>query len=239
MHSKVPFFDLFIDDLELATAPNYIYEQAKLKSLEITSLNMDQFVLSQDDQAQALRIKNAEIVIADGAAISLISRLFFRTKLKKLAGIDLASKLIEKSKRLILIGASEDVINIIEAKFAEKIVFAHHGFFDFAQKQHIIEEMIKASPDLVLVAMGIPKQEIFIEEIKVKIDKCIFMGVGGSFDIWAEKLKRAPDWMIICGLEWFFRLIQEPSRLKRFFYKVRRFLLLLIVGGHRRGGSKE
>lgn len=237
MHSKVPYFDLFIDDLELETAADYLFGMQK--TLHIISLNLEQFVLSQEEQKHNARIKNAEIIIADGVAISLTSRFFSKKSFKKLAGIDLATKLISKSKRLALVGAGEEVISVLNKKFADKIVFSHHGFFDFSQKKRLEQGLIEAKPDLLLVAMGIPKQEIFIEEIKSKMDQTILMGVGGSFDIWSGNLKRAPRWMIFIGLEWFFRLIQEPSRLKRFFYKVRRFLLLLIVGGHRRGGSKE
>lgn len=238
MHTKVPFFDLFIDDLELEAAVNYIFELKKQKSLDIVNLNLEQFVLSQDDREHNLRIKSADLIIADGAAISLSSRLFCGKKISKLAGIDLAQALITKSARIVLIGATQEVISRLNNLHGSKIVYSHHGFFKAEQKTEIIEQIISSKPDLVLVAMGIPKQEILIENIKKDLpskSNCILMGVGGSFDIWAGKLKRAPAWMIFCGLEWLFRLIQEPYRIKGFLYKVARFLLLLTVGGHRRG----
>lgn len=229
MPRRIKLFDLWVDDFaSLEDAADYIYKEAKLKPVHVVNMNMDQLVQVEDDSKHKELLANSELIIADGVSISLLVHLFCRKSIKKIAGIELAAELINRSKRLALLGASEEILTQVRNKFASKIVFAHNGYFSEEFKEKIIDEIIDNGPDLILVALGIPLQEAFIEQIKSRTGSCVLMGVGGSFDIWAGKLKRAPKWMIFFGLEWLFRLIQEPSRLKRFFNKVRKFMLLLI-----------
>jgi N-acetylglucosaminyldiphosphoundecaprenol N-acetyl-beta-D-mannosaminyltransferase len=93
------------------------------------------------------------------------------------------------------------------------IVGVHHGYFTDHEK--VVDQINKAQPDILLVAMGMGKQEKWIWEHKESLLCPVCIGVGGSLDVIAGNLKRAPKWMQKLGLEWFFRLIQEPSRLGR------------------------
>lgn len=100
-------------------------------------------------------------------------------------------------------------------------------FFDLDKSEDLIREINDKKPYAVFVAMGCPRQEKFIIRNFEKIDSTIFMGVGGSFDIIADKIKRAPKWIINLGLEWLYRVIKEPFRIKR-LGSIPRFLIKVI-----------
>ena len=90
-----------------------------------------------------------------------------------------------------------------------------NGFFDIGSCDSLIDDIKKLKPFALFVAMGTPKQELFIEKYKNNLPCTVFMGVGGSFDVLAGTTKRAPRWIINIGLEWFYRVIREPKRIKR------------------------
>ena len=220
------FFNLYVDDFDLARV-------SEIKSgFHIANLNLDQVVLAQKDSNFAQIINSADLIIPDGVIIPLTFNIFMKKSLqktlKKCAGIDLAYKLSQNSKRLALLGSTPEVIKALEQKFSTNLVFAHHGFFQLDQKEEIFNQLKASKPDLLLVAMGAPLQEKLIAELVSALPETIKMGVGGAFDVWAGKLKRAPDWMIFFGLEWLFRIIQEPSRLNIFFSNMCSYALLLV-----------
>ncbi len=237
MYKRKPFLNIYIDLASEALFADIDTLFAN-QTAQIISLNMEQAVLAADDAEFRKIINDSELIIADGVSIVWTYKLLssFESEkfpLKKLAGIDLAAKLIESKQKIALWGAKKEVIELLEKKFAGKLVFAEQGYFNSDQKTQIIDRLIKSQPDLLLVAMGAPMQEKLIYECKSKLSNCLCMGVGGAFDVWSDQLKRAPRWMIFLNLEWLFRLIQEPYRLKRFLYNVYRYTLLLIY--HLRG----
>lgn len=223
---RYPIFNLFVDDFSLE-------DIATIKpGYHIANLNLDQMVLAQQDEDFARIINSAELIIPDGIAAVWTYNWLFRStgapKISKLAGIDLAARLINSSRRLALLGASEEVIEKLRLKFAANLVFAHHGFFELNQTDELVEKILQSEPDLLLVALGAPKQERFIDAYREEFSELVVMGVGGAFDAWSGRVQRAPRWMIFCGIEWLFRLFQEPYRLKRFFTNVCRYAFLLI-----------
>jgi N-acetylglucosaminyldiphosphoundecaprenol N-acetyl-beta-D-mannosaminyltransferase len=96
-----------------------------------------------------------------------------------------------------------------------KIVATHDGFFNSDQEEAIIDSIAKEQPELVLVALGVPKQEYFIDKWHSSFPRAVMVGVGGSFDVWAGITKRAPVIMQKLHLEWFYRLVSEPWRWRR------------------------
>ena len=148
---------------------------------------------------------------------------------KKLAGIDLASKLLEIKEKIAVLGSKPEIIRAIKEKYGEKIVFAHHGYFSEEEIPEIISKIKASQPELLLVGMGAPKQEKFIHKYKEDFQEIISMGVGGTLDVLAGSKKRAPELFITLDLEWFYRLIREPFRFKRIFFRVPRFIILLIT----------
>lgn len=221
------FFNLYIDDFDL----DHLSEIKP--GFHIANLNLDQVILAQKDPEFLKIINSADLIIPDGAIIPLSFKFFMpksgsKPSLKKCAGIDLAHELIQKSKRLALIGSTQEVIDKLKIKFADSLVFAQNGFFHLDQKDEIFKQLVLAKPDLLLVAMGAPLQEKLIAELVSELPSTIKMGVGGAFDVWAGKHQRAPRWMIFLSLEWLFRIIQEPYRLKVFFFNMCSYALLLL-----------
>jgi N-acetylglucosaminyldiphosphoundecaprenol N-acetyl-beta-D-mannosaminyltransferase len=220
------FFNLYVDDFDLDRL-------LEIKSgSHIVNLNLDQVILAQKDSNFAQIINSADLIIPDGVIIPLTFNFFMKNfsqkALKKCAGIDLAYKLSQKSRRLALLGSTPDVIKVLEQKYSTNLVFVQHGFFQLDQKEEIFNRLKESQPDLLLVAMGAPLQEKLIAELVSELPETIKMGVGGAFDVWAGKLKRAPKWMIFFGFEWLFRIIQEPYRLKLFFSNMCSYALLLV-----------
>jgi len=220
------FFNLYVDDFDL----DHLSEIKP--GFHIANLNLDQVILAQKDPEFLKIINSADLIIPDGVIIPLSFNFFQKSKsckpLKKCAGIDLAYELIQKSQRLALLGSTQEVIDKLKIKFADSLVFAQNGFFHLDQKDEIFKQLVLAKPDLLLVAMGAPRQENLIAELVSELPSAIKMGVGGAFDVWAGKCQRAPRWMIFFGLEWLFRIVQEPSRLKVFFSNMCSYALLLL-----------
>ncbi len=243
MQNRKPFLNLYIDQTpaELLVNPSsYLSSFPSIGGIQVISLNLEQVVLAQDDPEYRKIISEAELIIPDGVSVVWTYRFlnFFSPRgekipLKKLAGIDLAAKLIESKQKIAILGAKKEIIELLEKKLEDKLVFAEHGYFNLDQKDEILERLIKSKPDLLLVGMGAPRQEMLIYECKSRLDACVCMGIGGALDVWSGHLQRAAPWMISLNLEWFFRIIQEPYRLKRFLYNVHRYFLLLIY--HLRG----
>jgi N-acetylglucosaminyldiphosphoundecaprenol N-acetyl-beta-D-mannosaminyltransferase len=176
------------------------------------------------------------VIIPDGVGTVIASKLIGDPVKEKIAGIDLVKEVLIKAnkekKSIYLLGAKEEIINKcvenIKLEFPDlKIAGFHNGFFDINNCNDIVEEISNSNPWAIFVAMGSPRQEIFIEKVMDKTNTHIFMGVGGVFDIFAGELKRAPKWMITLGLEWLYRVAQEPFRIKRLI-AIPKFLLLVL-----------
>lgn len=164
------------------------------------------------------------IIIPDGVGVVKSSRLVGKPVKEKIAGIDLMRDLLgvfeKENKTIYLLGATEEVlnecINNLKIKYENLIVIGkHNGFFDLDSCEDILNDIKEKEPYALFVAMGAPRQEFFVSKYMEKLPCTIFMGVGGSFDVIANKVKRAPKWMINLGLEWLYRVLKEPYRIKR------------------------
>ncbi|MFT8347614.1 WecB/TagA/CpsF family glycosyltransferase [Clostridium saccharoperbutylacetonicum] len=176
------------------------------------------------------------VIIPDGIGTVIASKLIGDPVKEKIAGIDVVKEVLIKAnkekKSVYLLGAKEEIIDKcvenIKMEFPDlKIAGFHNGFFDINNCNDIVEEISNSNPWAIFVAMGSPRQEIFIEQVMDKTNTHIFMGVGGVFDIFAGELKRAPKWMITLGLEWLYRVAKEPFRIKRLI-AIPKFLLLVL-----------
>jgi len=178
----------------------------------------------------------SSIIIPDGVGTVLASKLLKEPVHEKIAGIDVVREVLIKAnleeKSIYLLGAKEEIlkkcVENIKLEFPKlKVSGFHNGFFDLNNCDDIIEDIKICEPWAIFVAMGSPRQEIFIKKIIDKLNTHIFMGVGGVFDVFAGELKRAPRWMLSLGLEWLYRVVQEPFRLKRLIV-IPKFLLLVL-----------
>ncbi len=210
----------------------------------VASLNLENLVLAYENPEFKRIISSAELVLADGEAVVLAYnyllnkknslesvspnlRGFKLKKIHKVAGIDLAFKLFEKANKVAVLGSSKEIIASLQEKYPEKIVFAHHGYFSLGESEDIARQIANSQAEILLVGMGAPRQEQFIYDYKKYFSQTISLAVGGALNVLAGAHSRAPSWMIKCKLEWLFRILQEPFRLKRIFLRVPRFCSLI------------
>ncbi len=179
-------------------------------------------------------INNSELVVADGIGVELGLKIL-GYKIKRIAGIELGKALIKKfaqlDKKVAFIGAKPDILNLamnnIKKEFPTlDIAYAHDGYF--SDENIIINEVEQSKPALVLVALGSPKQEFFINKLKERLPEAVMIGLGGSFDVWSGKVRRAPEIYQKLGLEWLYRTIKEPQRFKRIFPTLPLFVFKVI-----------
>ena len=178
------------------------------------------------------------LIIPDGVGIQIAAR-YLKTPVKeKIAGIDLMKELIKKSskdsKGIYLIGTTDEnlkacVANLVANYPKINILGYKNGYFDINNSDEILKDIKEKKPYALFVAMGCPRQEEFIVKYMNELPCRIFMGVGGSFDVIAEKVNRAPNWMIKLGLEWMYRVLKEPWRIKR-LGSIPKFLMLVTRG---------
>ncbi|MBD7910077.1 MULTISPECIES: WecB/TagA/CpsF family glycosyltransferase [Clostridium] len=164
------------------------------------------------------------VIIPDGVGTVIASRMVKNPVKEKIAGIEVMKGILYKGanegKGIYLLGAKEETLqecikNIKKDIPTINIVGAHNGYFDLDNCDDIVQDIKDKKPWAIFVAMGCPRQENFIINNMDKLPCKIYMGVGGSFDVFAGNVKRAPKWMISLGLEWLYRVSNEPSRIKR------------------------
>jgi len=184
-------------------------------------------------------VNNSDIINIDGMGI-IYGANFLNYNINKnfkVSGIDLFYKLLELSEKkkykIFLLGGTDDIIKktVINLKQNYKklnIAGYHHGYF-WENEEEIVGKINDSKANLLFVAITSPKKEIFIEKWKKELKINYVMGVGGTFDIVAGKSKRAPKWMQNFGLEWFYRILQEPKRMwKRYLITNSIYFYLLL-----------
>ena len=180
--------------------------------------------------------KEDALIIPDGVGTLLAAKINGIDITEKIAGIEVMNMLLEedrdKNLKVFLLGGKEEILIKCKEKIKENydginIVGSNNGFFDLDNCDDLIEKINESKADILFVAMGAPRQEVFIEKYKDKLCCKIFMGVGGSFDVFAGNVNRAPQFMINIGMEWLYRVAKEPWRIKR-LGSIPKFLVLSI-----------
>lgn len=180
--------------------------------------------------------KEDALIIPDGVGTLLAAKINGIDITEKIAGIEVMNMLLEEARdknlKVFLLGAKEEILIKCKEKIKESydgidIVGSNNGFFDLDNCDDLIEKINESKADILFVAMGAPRQEVFIEKYKDKLCCKIFMGVGGSFDVFAGNVNRAPQFMINIGMEWFYRVAKEPWRIKR-LGSIPKFLVLSL-----------
>lgn len=189
---------------------------------QIVTLNAEMTMAARADAALGGAIAAADLVIADGAGVVwALARQGHR--LRRSPGIELADALLQQAAarrwRVALVGASPAVMEELVRRLRHRLpqldlVFSAHGYQDASAWPALEERLLACRPDLVLVALGVPRQETWIQGLAGRRSG-LWMGVGGSFDVWAGSKTRAPAWMGRLQIEWLYRLLQEPSRWRR------------------------
>ena len=202
------------------------------KKTFIVTANPETFMMSEkDEEMRKLLLDNDTFLVPDGIGIVKAARMINYDVKERITGIDIANELLKlgnkQKKSIYLFGAKQEVIDSMEKVLKESypnlnLVGMSNGYEK--DKDKIFEKIVKTKPDIVLVALGIPLQEKLIYKHLDKFDKGIFVGVGGSFDVISGHKKRAPKIFIKLNLEWLYRILKEPKRLKRFYDSNVKFL---------------
>jgi N-acetylglucosaminyldiphosphoundecaprenol N-acetyl-beta-D-mannosaminyltransferase len=192
------------------------------RRLQIGVVNAAKIVNMQRNEELRADVLSSDIVFADGMAVVWASRLLGRPLPERVAGIDLMMGMLEQGNtggyRVYCLGASQDVlgrvVDRIRREFAGvNVVGSHHGYFTDAEEAAVAQDIAETRPDILFIAMTSPRKERFLSKWSRQLDVPVCHGVGGSFDVVAGYVQRAPERWQRLGLEWLYRVKQEPGRL--------------------------
>jgi N-acetylglucosaminyldiphosphoundecaprenol N-acetyl-beta-D-mannosaminyltransferase len=207
------YFDWLVDRLE-----------QKLNTHVIT-INAEMVMQAREDPELANILRQADLIAADGSGVTLALKLH-GIQQQRCAGIDLGAALLELAAArgedcpVAFYGGRTEVLTKAVAYWQQRlpnlsIALQYDGYIDEAQQQLLLQELAQRQPKIILVALGIPRQEIWISQNRHRCPESIWVGVGGSFDVWSGAKNRAPHILQQLNLEWLYRLGQEPSRWRR------------------------
>lgn len=208
--------------------------------------NTEIIMEANDDEELKNILNKGDLIIPDGIGLIYASKIKKKPLVERVTGFDLSIEIIKLANRhkhsLFLLGGEEGIAkeageNIVKKYPNVKIVGYNNGYFKGAhigfpgheEEMEVIEKINRASPDILFVGFGAPKQEKWIEMYKEKLKCKVIIGNGGTMDIIAGKVNRAPELFQKLGLEWFYRLIKEPKRIKRQIV-IPKFMFKVIFG---------
>lgn len=209
-------------------------EYANNISGQVVTINPEMISNAVKDTDFAEIINNADLVIPDGIGVEIGLKIL-GYNVKRIAGIEFSHRMIEEcaknNQSVALIGAKPEIVkkakeNLVKEFSSLYITYIHDGYFK--EDEQVLEELKIRQPRLVLCALGSPKQEEFILKAKSILPEALFVGVGGSFDVWSGEVKRAPEIYQKLGLEWLYRTILDPKRFKRIFPTLPLFVLKVL-----------
>ncbi len=206
----------------------------------VVTANAEIIMMCQEDaEYNKIISEDAQLVLPDGAGAVWAGRHLGYHVPERVAGFDLYNHLLDlsahKGYKAYFFGGSPGVAEAAKAKAAElypgvKVVGCHNGYFKKEDEVQIIADINASGADMLFVALGAPKQEKWLVAHRSELDAKILMGIGGSFDVLAGKMERAPKWMQDASLEWAFRLYKQPSRFMRML-ALPKFVLKVIFSG--------
>lgn len=192
-------------------------------SCHLVTMNAEMaYAATQEPETLAL-LQQADLIIPDGIGVVwALTRQGVRVQ--RLPGVELVEALFQlapqQGLRLAILGSSPETLAAFEAQIPERfgaveLVYSRNGYFQPAEEAGIVAAIREARPDMLFVALGVPRQEAWIARHRQSLGVPVLIGVGGSFDVLSGQLQRAPLWMRRLHLEWFFRLLQQPTRWRR------------------------
>lgn len=201
---------------------------------QVITINPEMIENASQNPDFAEIINSAELVIPDGIGVEIGLKIL-GYNVRRIAGIEFSHRMIEEcaknSQSVALVGAKPQIVEKAKENLEKEIsglyvTYAHDGYF--SNDEEIINELKIRQPRLVLCALGSPKQEEFIIKAKQVLPNALFVGVGGSFDVWSGIVERAPEIYQKLGLEWLYRTVKEPKRFKRIFPTLPLFVLKVL-----------
>lgn len=217
------------------TAESYFEraEKAMLKGERLFTVTANPEIImhaDRDPKIRSLLLSPEAEVVPDGISVVKAMNTLGLPANERITGVDLAAHLLkaagENGKSVYLLGAKEEVVSALakklQSEYPEMTVNYHNGYD--GDKDEIFDGIAALSPDLVLVGLGVPAQELLIYRHLPKFTKGVLIGVGGSFDVLSGSKKRAPALFVKTNTEWLYRIAREPQRLGRFWNNNVKFL---------------
>ena len=209
------------------------------KQFKIITLNPEMIVNATKNIEFQAAINNANLIVPDGTGIVWAYKTLNKSEkiIERVPGIELSEKILEIAnqlkKKIAIFGSTKNIlekaVEALQKKYPNiTIVKAIDGYQNVEKDLEIAEEISNEDPDLVLVALGSPRQEIWINKYSNLFPQSIMIGIGGSLDIWSGKVKRAPKWFRDNHLEWFYRAVSQPKRTTRILKSLPKFVCMVI-----------
>ncbi len=237
MADKVNVLGVMVDKVNVEQASDMIVDFVKMAGHPRTVFtpNSEIIMAAYRDKGFCDILNSSDIVTADGIGVVYASKIVKNPINERAAGYDIACRTLEKlgsiGGTLYLFGSRPGVAETAAANIEEKykgirVVGTSDGYFDTEKEKEIIAKINSAKPDLLFVCLGAPKQEKWIHAHKGELSAKVCLGIGGSVDVFAGNVKRAPEFFTRHGIEWLYRLAKQPSRfmrmldLPRFGFKV-------------------
>ena len=225
MADQVNILGVNVDAVTMAEAVAHVTAAMDVRAnVMIATANAEMIMRATHDEELRDILNAAALVVPDGAGTVWAARHLGHAMPERVAGYDLAQELLRRApaegRRIYFFGAAPGVAEKAKEKAEQlypgiEIVGVRNGFFSPADNAAIITEIRAARPDLLLVALGVPKQEKWIAAHLAELDVPAAIGVGGTLDVMAGVMKRAPYWMQKAKLEWLFRGLMQPKRAGR------------------------
>jgi len=186
------------------------------------AINPEKVIAANSDPEIMSVLQKATFCYPDGVGVSYVMSKRLNTKVARIPGCELWERLmcrsVEQQVPVFLLGATQNTVLQASDKLKEQgvnVVGYKNGYFTADQQQLVINEIVNSGAKIVSVALGSPRQELFIFECMKYAPDTFFMGVGGTYDVFTNNVKRAPSFFRTLNLEWLFRLLSQPSRLFR------------------------
>lgn len=235
--NKIELFDLWIDEGNLKETVDEMLERIQRDEvIEHVGVNSNKIVLSQRDAQIKKIIQQADMVSADGYSVVRACRWLKKREIERVTGIDTMLELLKQAEELgmtvYFLGTKEKILDrlleVLRQDYPHlRIVGAQHGYFK--DEQAVVRKIAACHPQMLFIGMTSPYKEEFVSKYKNDLKANLIMGVGGSFDVLAGEISRAPVWMQRSGLEWLHRFMKEPQRLyKRYIFENLYFIYLLV-----------
>lgn len=208
--------------------------------MHVVTLNAEMTMQCRSNAELGKIIAAADLIVPDGAGV--VFAIKFRggeyKSVARLPGVELAEQTLQlaagKKQKVAVIGGRPEVMLKLEEVLPQKhpginVVAYQNGFFAKEEEEDVISRIAAQEPALVLVALGVPRQEFFIAKHRAKFPHTVMIGVGGSFDVWTGFVQRAPESYQKFHLEWLYRLLKEPWRFKRMASTLPPFAMLAML----------
>ena len=225
MDNKVDILGVRVDKVNIDQAVSKIFLMLEEnKPHTVFTPNSEIILMGYKDPEFCEILNSSDLLTADGIGVVYASKILKNPIKERAAGYDIACNLIDKISEtghsLYLFGGKPGIAEMAKKNLEEKypflrIVGTRNGYFKEEDNEEIINDINRSGADIVFVCLGAPKQEKWIYDNKDKMKARVFMGIGGSLDVFAGTVERAPEFWCKTGLEWLYRLIKEPWRFKR------------------------